>query len=164
MIDEAVALLVKATDYSKVVSDLTHTVEAASKVAADYPPCFGALVDLGLKDREKFEAVIRQVEIERLNNPDVRRQDYQKLLMRKRRARFAKIAAIAKLRTPSITPSQLKGHIKAQNKLMNADRKAYIDNVKDDEGFNYSEAVDDYWKGVDVGLDDQLAKLRKAKL
>ena len=54
--------------------------------------------------------------------------------------------------------------MKAQNTLMNADRKAYIDNLKDDEGFNYSEAVDDYWKGVDVGLDDQLAKLRKAKL
>lgn len=163
-LEEAAALLIKAVDYSKVVADLTHTVEAANKVASDYPKCFGALIELGMKDRDKFEAFIRQVQIDRLNNPDVKRQDYQRLLMRKRRARFSKMTAIAKLKKPSITPSELKAHLKQMNKVMVTERDAYIAEHKDDEDYNHSQAVDDFWKKLDTQLDEVLAKLRKAKL
>lgn len=162
-VEEAVTMLVKAVDYSRVVNEITRTVENARKMASCYPQCFTALVDLGLRDRDKFEAVLRQVEQERMANPDVRRQDYQRLLMRKRRARFSKMATIEKLKNPTITASQLKTHLKTQNKIMNAARDTYIGDHKDDEGFNYSEAVHQFWKITDTGLDDQLAKLRKGK-
>lgn len=163
-IEETVALLVMATDYSKVVTDLTNTVEAANKIAADYPACFRALIDLGLKDRDAFEKVIQRTQQERLTNPDVKRQDYQRLLMRKRRARFAKMSAIARIKEPSATSMRIKAAVKEMNKTMNAERAAYMGEHKDDEDFNNSAAVAAYWEDVDKKLDDYLAKLRKAKL
>lgn len=94
---DAVNFLIDAPNYSALIQEMTRIIERWDTHPMAYGghlACLNAMLDVGLHDRQAFERLVQLIEEKRKAHPKMRRTDYQRNLMRDRRARLAKALAL----------------------------------------------------------------------
>lgn len=163
---EAVNFLIEAPNYAALINEMTRIIETWDTHPMVYGgklTCLNAVIDVGLQNRAAFERLIKLVEDKRKLLPSVRRTDYQRDLMRERRARMSKALELHELKFGELRGaarmvemqniqqrwSQAKGQfIRSKGKLGWAER---------------NEATQEFWATVDHNLDINLADARKER-
>jgi hypothetical protein len=166
-ITEAVNFLISSTSYTRMIGEITGIIErwdAHPMAYAGKLAFLNCLIDLGVDNREAFEKIITLIEDKRRMAPVTRRQDYQRQLMRDRRARVGKAVEIKELRSGPMTPRQRTLYIKATHNGWMQERKAYLDARPGLSWKDRNAAGQAFWEDLDVRLDDELYALRQRRL
>jgi hypothetical protein len=163
---EAVNYLIEAPNYAALINEITKIIETWDTHPMVYGgklTCLNALIDVGLQNREAFERVVKLIEEKRRLLPKIRRVDYQRDLMRERRARMAKA-----LELHEALHGQLRGAARMAQMQAIQDRWAKArDNFLAGKGeMNFTQrndAIREFWEGIDRNLDKNLADARKER-
>lgn len=117
---EAVNFLIQSESYTRLINEMTEIIEKWDMHPMAYDgqlKCLNAMIDVGLESRDAFEKLVDLIERKRRSVPVIKRVDYQRDLMRERRARFAKALEIQELRS-------------GKKFKTSADRKKYSDKLR----------------------------------
>ena len=162
---ETINYLIQSENYTKLINEITEVIENWDM----YPMAFdgklkslNALIDVGLESREAFENLVRLIESKRKLIPSLKRADYQRDLMRERRARFAKALELHELTKGSLQSA--KDRQKVTDELRTRWAKARVDYIKSKGNLSWKQrnAVSgEFWDNVDKTLDESLKDARK---
>lgn len=157
---EAVNYLIAAPNHTQLVNEITKIIERWDT----HPMVYGeklrflnALIDVGLANRAAFEKLLALVEAKRKLIPEAKRVDYQRDLMRQRRARVAKAIELQEL----LTGKKLSGDPRKKfSSDIQARWKAARDAAiaaKGDLGWaERNDAAGEFWAEIDEKLDQNI--------
>lgn len=162
---EAVNLLIHSEAYTKLINEVTEIIEHWDT----HPMAFegklkplNALIDVGLESRDAFENLVKLIESKRQMIPVMRRADYQRDLMRDRRARFAKALALhAATHGPITSPTQ---RVKVEDDIRKRwaeARKQFIEARGKLSWKERNTVANEFWEMIDRQLDESLRELRR---
>lgn len=164
---EAVNHLITSPNYASLINEMTKIVETWDTHPMVYGGklnCLNSMIDVGLANRDAFEKLLSLIEQKRSLLPKVRRVDYQRDLMRDRRARLNKAVQLYELTS---------GHV-----LKGAERTRYTSELQQrwkvarDEEIaakgdltwkERNDAANTFWEGLDMRLDKNLADARRKR-
>lgn len=160
-VTEAVNYLIAAPNYTRLVNELTNMIEkwdTRPTAFAGRLALLNVLIDIGVDNRECFERLLVLIENKRKQVPITRRQDYQRELMRERRARMSRAVAIRERAQGPMTPKQRKLFEKKTHAEWMAERNRQV-------GMNLpwkerNAAVQAFWSELDMRLEEELYALR----
>lgn len=162
----AVSYLIAAPNYAKLINEMTQIIERWDT----HPMAYGgklemlnALIDVGLENRDAFEKLLRLVESKRKLVPQTKRTDYQRQLMRERRARIAKALELAEMTTGKMSTADRKAREKALQERWRAARDKFIADKGELRWAERNEASNEFWSMIDRQLDTNLAAARRAR-
>jgi hypothetical protein len=167
---EAINYMILAPNYVALSREITRIIENWDSHPMAYSgelKHLNALIDIGLESRDAFEKIIGLIEERRKLVPEIKRVDYQRNLMRERRARLNKAAMLQELQTGrTLTAEQKKDLAKTiQARWMKA-RERYIEEAGAATWAERNAATNRFWEEVDAKLDlnihtEQEKRLRK---
>ena len=161
---QAMNHLIAAPNYAKLINEMTQIIERWDT----HPMVYGgklemlnALIDVGLENRDAFEKLLKLVEDKRRLVPQTKRTDYQRNLMRERRARVAKALELAELTSGRMSTADRKAREKA---LMDRWREARQEFIAGKGKVSWAErnaASNEFWAMIDRQLDANLQQARR---
>ena len=161
---EAVNFLITSPNYAKLINEMTGIIERWDT----HPMAYGgklsmlnAMLDVGLENREAFERLLKLVEGKRHLLPQTKRTDYQRQLMRDRRARLAKAMELSEMTSGPMTPSQRKMREKELQTRWASARTEYIAKKGKLSWSERNDASNEFWRMIDRQLDANLATARR---
>lgn len=165
---EAVNHLVSAPNYVALVTEMTRIIENWDMHPMYYGgahSCLNALVDVGLHSREAFERLVQLAADRRKEKPATRRVDYQRELMRERRAREAKALELQELTIGHVLRGSARiAYIEGVRSRWNVAKDEYIKAKGDLTWSERNAATREFWAEIDERLDANLAEARKKRL
>ena len=163
-VTEAVNFLITTPNYAKLINEMTGIIERWDT----HPMVYGgklsmlnAMIDVGLENRDAFEKLLKLVEAKRKLVPQTKRTDYQRNLMRDRRARLAKAMELAEMTGGNLSPSQRKQREKELQARWAAARSDYIAKKGKLSWAERNEASNEFWRMIDRQLDANLTAARR---
>lgn len=164
-IADAINYLVEAPNYSRIINELTQIVEQWD----EHPMAYGgkltmlnSLLEVGLTNRDAFERLLKLAEERRKLVPRARRTDYQRNLMRERRARIAKAREIVETTTGKpMNAEERKDHRKSVLARWADAREEFIKDKGKLDWKGRNQAAGEFWEMVDRQLDENLKVARK---
>lgn len=165
---EAVNHLVAAPSHTSLVAEMTRIIEqwdTHPMVYGGQLACLNALIDVGLHDREAFERLVDLAAERRRQVPKARRADYQRDLMRERRARQQKALELQELTIGHVLRGSAR--IAYIEGLQNRWAEAKAEYIKSKGDLTWSErnaAAAEFWAQIDETLDANLKAARKQRL
>jgi tRNA A37 N6-isopentenylltransferase MiaA len=165
-ITEAVNHLIEAPNYAKLINEMTGIIERWDT----HPMAYGgtlsklnSLIDVGLENRDAFEKLLDLVERKRKLAPQTRRTDYQRELMRDRRARMAKALELTELTNgPMNTAQRRKREQELQSRWSEA-RARFIAEKGELTWNERNAASREFWAQIDATLDSNLRSARRSR-
>ena len=163
---EAVNYLIEAPNYGSLVNEMTRIIETWDTHPMVYGgklTCLNALIDIGLQDREAFERVLKLVQDKRGLVPKIRRKDYQRELMRERRARLGKAVELHELLNGPLRGAARMQQMQDTQERWAKARDAFLE-TKGKLGYDArNAAIQEFWQTIDTNLDKNLADARKKR-
>lgn len=163
---EAVNYLIEAPNYAALINEMTKIIETWETHPMVYGgklTCLNALIDVGLQDREAFERVVKLIEEKRKLFPKIRRVDYQRDLMRERRARMAKALELHEAIHGPLRGAARMAQMQAIQERWAKARDAHMATKGDMSFEQRNEAIREFWNHIDRNLDKNLADARKER-
>lgn len=161
---QAMNHLIVAPNYAKLINEMTQIIERWET----HPMVYGgklemlnALIDVGLENRDAFEKLLKLIEDKRRLVPQTKRTDYQRQLMRERRARVAKALELAELTSGKLTTTQRKEREAALTDRWRQARQEFIDAKGELSWAERNAASNEFWDMIDRQLDANLRKARR---
>jgi hypothetical protein len=162
---QAVNYLVESDDYSRLIKELTETIERFDKrpmVYAGKLELLNILIDIGVANRAAFERLVTLIEDKRKLIPQVRRVDYQRELMAQRRARVAKAIELHELtKGRKVTLDERTKFTKDIQARWAKERDDYILARGNLDWHGRNEATREFWLKVDTTLDTNIKGARR---
>lgn len=162
----AVNYLIAAPNYAKLINEMTQIIERWDT----HPMAYGgkldmlnALIDVGLENRDAFERMLKLIEGKRKLVPQTKRTDYQRQLMRERRARIAKAMELAEMTSGKLSVGDRKEREKSLQERWRVARDKFIADKGDLSWAERNEASNEFWDMIDRQLDTNLAAARRAR-
>lgn len=162
----AVNYLIAAPNYAKLINEMTGIIERWDT----HPMVYGgklemlnAVIDVGLQNREAFEKLLRLIEQKRRLVPQTKRTDYQRQLMRERRARIAKALELAELTSGRLSTGDRKAREKALIERWRQARDEFIANKGNLSWAERNTASNEFWETIDRQLDQNLREARRPR-
>lgn len=163
-VTEAVNFLITSPNYAKLINEMTNIIERWDT----HPMAYGgklsmlnAMIDVGLENRDAFEKLLKLIEGKRRLLPQTKRTDYQRNLMRDRRARLAKAMELAETTTGPMSPSQRKQREKELQARWASARTEYIAKKGHLSWSERNDASNEFWQMIDRHLDANLTAARR---
>jgi chemotaxis protein histidine kinase CheA len=163
---EAVNFLIQSDNYTRLINEMTEIIEQWDQHPMAYDgnlKCLNALIDVGLESRDAFENLVSLIERKRKSIPVIKRVDYQRNLMRERRARFAKALELHELRAGKKFKNATE-----RNKVVAKLRKKWAEEraafIADKGNLSWKErntVSGQFWDQLDNQLDKELRSARK---
>lgn len=164
---KAVNFLIQSPNYTRLIREITDIIERWDT----HPMAYGgeltilnALIDVGLESRTAFENLVSLIDSKRRLLPDIKRIDYQRDLMRERRARVNKAMELHELSGHELggaaDKKQFATDIQARWK------KARDEFIKGKGKLSWKErnaAAQEFWDMIDRQLDENIRALRKKR-
>lgn len=147
--------LVTAPGYMRLVNLVTRALDGD---AVEVPTELMPLYALGHEDREAFEDALRDIGEARKDNPDTRKTDYQRELMRERRARLAKAMELAETTSGPMNAAAKRAREQALLETWARAKDEFIKGAEDRRA-----ASRQFWTLIDLRLDQNLTNARKAR-
>lgn len=163
---EAVNHLIEASNYAALVNEMTRIIETWDTHPMVYGgklACLNAMIDVGLQDRAAFEKLVKLVEDKRRLHPKVKRVDYQRDLMRERRARMAKALELHELQFGTLRGAARMQEMQSIQERWARARREYIAAKGEVSWKERNDAAQAFWEQVDRNLDNNLAQARKER-
>jgi hypothetical protein len=163
---EAVNFLIQSDNYTRLINEMTEIIEKWDQHPMAYDgklSCLNAMIDVGLESRDAFENLVGLIERKRRLIPVIKRVDYQRDLMRERRARFAKALELQELRSGKKFKSAAERK-KATDALRKKWAKERVEFISSKGRLSWKErnvASGHYWDQLDNKLDKELRDARK---
>ncbi len=163
---EGLNILIQADNYVPLIREITNIIERWDTHPMAYEgnlKPLNALIEVGLESREAFENLLSLAEQKRKLLPVMRRVDYQRNLMRERRARIAKALELQEL-TTSKSFKSAKDRDKATREIMQRWGEARKKFIAAKGKLSWKErnvATTAFWETIDTQLDDNLKAARK---
>lgn len=164
---EAVNQLIDAPNYAGLLNEMTRIIETWDM----HPMVYGgslrplnALIDVGLQNRDAFEKLVKLIEERRRMLPKVKRVDYQRELMRERRARQSKALELYELQHGTLRGAARIQYIEGLNDRWRRARAQFIKAKGDLDWRGRNEAANEFWATVDRQLDENLRDARKHRV
>lgn len=165
---EAVNFLIASANYARLINEITEIIETYDTHPMAYAgdlAVLNSLIDVGLANRDAFEKLLQLAEDKRRLIPEAKRQDYQRELMRERRARVRKAMQLHEIRTGV----KLEGaaRVKFMGDLQARWRKArdqHVDAKGDISWKERNDAAQEFWAKIDQGLDNNIAAEKALKV
>lgn len=162
---EAVNLLIHSDNCTKLINEITEIIEHWDTHPMAYEgrlKPLNTLINVGLESRDAFENLVKLVESKRQLIPVMRRADYQRDLMRERRARFAKALALHEAAQGAIpTPAERRKVEDEIRKRWAKARKEFIEARGKLTWKQRNAAANEFWQLIDRQLDDNLRQTRR---
>lgn len=162
---EAVNYLIASDNYTKLINEITDIIEQWDMHPMAYDghmQCLNALIDVGLESRDAFENLVKLIENKRRLIPAIKRVDYQRDLMRERRARYAKAIELHELTNRiKVTPVERKRLEEDLRKRWAAARKEFVLAEGDLSWKERNAASGRFWEKIDATLDESLKAARR---
>ena len=164
---EAVNYLIHNKDSTtriKELEDILDRWEDRPMIYAGHLIPLNALIDIGLEDREAFNRLIQLVYERRKLVPMLKRVDYQRELMRERRARLAKAVELQELRHGKMDK---KTKARFQKEIQERWREAQEQFLRRKGRLSWAErneARAEFWQMIDKNLDENIRAEREKKL
>ena len=165
-ITTAVNYLIAAPNYSKLVNEMTGIIERWDTQPMAYGGRFAtlnSLIDVGLENRDAFEQLLKLAERKRKLAPQTRRTDYQRELMRDRRARMAKAIELSELTSG---PLSLSARTERQRHLQERWAEARAKFIEDIGALTWADrntASRQFWEQLDETLNVNLRSARRSR-
>lgn len=163
-ITEAVNYLIASPSYARLANEMTNIIERWDMHPMVYGPkldCLNALIDVGLANRDAFEALLRLVQRKRAALPRAKRQDYQRNLMRERRSRVNKAIALRERTFGRMTKFKRQEYAQDLQARWNEEKSKWLEERAPKKWAERNEAIAAFWQHIDRTLDNNLAQLRK---
>lgn len=160
---EAVNLLIAAENYSALAAEMTRRIEdRASEIEYGQGLLpLNALVDLGRRDRNAFERVLKLVDGKRREDPKSAKRDYQRDLMRERRQRMAKAILLHEARSGALRGADRKTEMESVRQRWTRAKAQFIVDRGATSAEERTQATRAFWAMVDRQLDANLANLQR---
>lgn len=120
-----------------------------------------ALIDVGLQNRTAFEKLVGMAEDRRRAIPRARRVDYQRDLMRERRARIAKAVELHETMHGRVRGVERNTYINQLQARWRRARDKFIADKGDLDWKARNDAANEFWEMIDRQLDQNLADARR---
>ena len=163
-VTEAVNFLITSPNYAKLINEMTNIIERWDT----HPMAYGgklsmlnAMIDVGLENRDAFEKLLKLIEGKRKLLPQTKRTDYQRNLMRDRRARLAKAMELAETTTGPMSPAQRKQREKELQARWASARTEFIAKKGHLSWAERNNASNEFWQMIDRQLDANLVAARR---
>lgn len=157
----ALSFLISAPNYAVLTNEMTRIIEAWDThplVYSGHLALLNPLLDVGLKSRDAFERLVVLADGYRQKFPAARRVDYQRALMRERRARLAKAVALHEAMTGAkLSPPKRKAFVEDTQRRWRDARAAHIARKGALSWKRRNHAVNEFWEAIDIQLDDGLS-------
>ena len=163
-ITAALNYLIAAPNYSKLVSEMTGIIERWDVQPMAYGGQFAllnSLLDVGLESRDAFEQLLKLAERKRKLAPQTKRTDYQRDLMRDRRARMAKALELSELTSgPLAASDRAERSSQLQTRWAEA-RQKFLDDKAPQPWALRNIASREFWEQLDETLNTNLRTARR---
>ena len=164
---KAVNFLIQSPNYTRLIREITDIIERWDTHPMAYAgemKFLSAMIDVGLESRDAFENLVSLIDSKRKLLPDIKRIDYQRDLMRERRARVNKAMELHELNGQLLPTS-------ADKKQFSTDiqvrwKKARDEFIKAKGKLSWKErnaAAQEFWDLVDRQLDENIRLKRKRR-
>lgn len=163
---EAVNFLIQAPNYGSLINELTQIIERWDTRPMVYEgrlKCLNAMIETGLQSRAAFEALLKLIEEKRKQLPQAKRVDYQRELMRERRARTAKALELHELHNGRLRGSLRTQFIGDLQKRWQAERARFISAKGELTWAERNAAANEFWEMVDRNLDANIIDARRKR-
>lgn len=163
---EGVNYLIEAPNYAALINEITRIIETWDTHPMVYGgslTCLNAVIDVGLQNREAFERLIKLIEDKRKLLPAVRRTDYQRDLMRERRARMAKALELHELSAGPLRGAARMIEMQNIQQRWARAKSQYLAGKGKLGWAERNEASREFWETVDRNLDNNLAAAQKER-
>lgn len=152
----AINFLVEAPKYSSLTHEMTRIIERWDTHPMYYSghlACLNAMIDVGLRSRHAFERLVELVERSRRGSPVAKRKDYQRDLMRERRARVAKALDLHERRYGQLRGAARLAETQAIQERWNVAKCAFMAGRGEMSWNDRLEATQEFWSKIDAQLD-----------
>lgn len=163
---EAVNHLIEAANYTTLINEMTRIIETWDTHPMVYGgqlTCLNAMIDVGLQNRDAFERLVKLIEEKRKLHPRVKRGDYQRDLMRDRRARMAKALELHELQFGPLRGAARMQEMQNIQGRWGKARAKFLATKGEMSWHQRNEAVQEFWASIDRNLDKNLADARKER-
>jgi hypothetical protein len=160
----AVNYLIVSPSYARIINEMTGIIEKWETHPMVYGPSLdhlNALIDVGLANRDAFEALLKLAQRKRSQLPKAKRQDYQRQLMRERRLRVNRAVALREGMFGKMTQAKRADYIKDLQLRWGEEKDKFLKARGKMTWSEKNEAIAAFWQGVDRKLEANLADLRK---
>lgn len=164
-VTEAVNLLIEAPNYAALINEITRFIETWDThpmVYGGHLACLNALIDVGLTNRTAFEQLVQLINQKRREHPAIKRVDYQRELMRDRRARIAKALELHETKFGKLRGAARMAEMKSIQERWAQARKEFMANKGPLDWKGRNMAAAEFWDVIDRNLDENLAQARRA--
>lgn len=161
---EAMNHLITSSNYAKLINEMTQIIEKWDSQPAVYSGHMAALnpiIDIGLQNRDAFEKLLKLVEQKRRLAPTTKRADYQRQLMRERRARLSKALELEELSQGPLTTSRKRELEKHLSSTWGEARRKFIAEKGEISWAERNQASHEFWDNIDRQLDTSLQSARR---
>lgn len=158
---DAVNFLVEAPNYSALIQEITKIIERWDTHPMTYGghlACLNALVDVGLHNRHAFERLVELIERKRRESPKAKRSDYQRDLMRDRRARMAKALSLHEQRFGPLRGAARMAEMQAIQERWNRAKAEHLAGKGEMSWAQRNDATSEFWSKIDRQLDASLSE------
>lgn len=156
---DAVNFLIEASNFASLSGEMTRIIENWDM----HPMSYGghlsplnAMLDVGLHSREAFERLLTLVEDKRRDLPAAKRGDYQRNLMRERRARMAKAMELHERRYGLLRGAARMTETQAIQTRWAAAKRQFMAGKGALDWSSRNDATREFWEMVDRQLDANL--------
>lgn len=163
----AVNYLIHGKDCTVRINEINEVIERWDErpmIYAGHLMHLNSLIDIGVEDREAYRKLIELVQDRRKLIPAMRRVDYQRDLMRERRARMAKAVELQELRYGSMDKRSRR---QFEKEIAERWRQAQDEALKKRGRLTWeqrNEAKREFWRSIDSTLDKNIRAERAKKL
>lgn len=163
----AINLLIHAKDFAARVKELEEVIdrwEERPMIYSGHLMVLNALLDVGLEDREAFNRLIRLADERRKLIPAMKRVDYQRDLMRERRARIAKAIELQELRLGAMDRIAKEKFTKDIQARWRKARDEHIKKLGKLDWKQRNDAASEFWTMIDSNLETSIRQAQESKL
>lgn len=164
-VTKAVNYLISVRNPTKLIDEMVgilgHWTEHPMAYTGD-AACLNALLDVGLADRVAFDKLLHLVADKRATMPEARKRDYQRLLMRERRARVQKAIHLYELRYGKMTRQRRAAYAEGLFERWRGRKETFLaerakQTPKGKLGWvEKNAATQDFWEMIDRQLDENI--------
>lgn len=163
---DAVQLLVDAPNYVRIINEMTQIIENWEAHPMAYSGRLmplNALLEVGLANRSAFEALIQLAEKKRRLVPKLKRVDYQRDLMRERRAREKRALELAELTRGPMAREQAAQYLRETRERWNDAKRQHVQAKGKLDWSGRNEATREFWEMIDAQLDLNIRDARRKR-
>lgn len=165
-VNDAVNFLIDAPTYASLINEMTRIIETWDTHPMSYGghlACLNAMLDVGLQNRAAFERLVQLIEDKRKEMPAGKR-DYQRDLMRSRRARMAMALELHERKYGPLRGAARMSETQAIQGRWMAAKRQFLANKGVMDWKQRNEATQEFWQQVDHNLELNLRNAQKLSL